>query len=79
MINTRVPRSWEFKVNDALAKKAAEQQNVQLIDWYSEAVNHPEYFSKDGVHLEKKGVEALTSLIQKALDSGSVAGKELAK
>lgn len=79
LINTRVPRSWEFKVNEALEKKAAERENVQLIDWYSEAVNHTEYFSSDGVHLTKKGVEALTSLIHQALNSEMSTEKELAK
>jgi peptidoglycan/LPS O-acetylase OafA/YrhL len=79
LINTRVPRPWEFKVNDALEKKAEERENVQLIDWYSEAVNHTEYFSSDGVHLTKKGVQALTSLINQAFASDLSSEKELAK
>lgn len=63
LVNTRVPRPWEFKVNEAFNKKAAERENVILVDWYSAAISHPEYFSPDGVHLMPEGVEALTNLI----------------
>ncbi|CAM5205453.1 Acetyltransferase OS=Lysinibacillus sphaericus OX=1421 GN=LS41612_07800 PE=3 SV=1 [Lysinibacillus sphaericus] len=69
LVNTRVPRPWEAKVNNALANKAQERENITLIDWHSTALNHPEYFAPDGVHLEPKGVEALSSLIQQAIDA----------
>ncbi len=67
LINTRVPRSWESKVNKVLKEKAEERENVTLIDWHSIASKHPEYFGQDGVHLNSKGSEALTSLISKNL------------
>ena len=67
LINTRVPRSWESKVNDTLKEKAKERENVTLIDWYSIASKHPEYFEPDGVHLNSKGSEALTNLINENL------------
>ncbi|MBR0599661.1 acyltransferase family protein [Sinanaerobacter chloroacetimidivorans] len=79
LVNIRVPRPWEFKVNEALAKKAMEKENITLIDWYSEAINHPEYFSPDGVHLLPKGVEVLTSLIDQALISSGSAAEQLTK
>ncbi len=63
LINIRVPRSWESKVNKILKEKAEERENVTLIDWYSTASKHPEYFDQDGVHLNSKGVESLESLI----------------
>ncbi len=69
LVNTRVPRPWEAKVNNALATKANEYTNITLIDWHSTALNHPEYFAPDGVHLEPKGVEALCNLIQQAIDA----------
>lgn len=67
LVNTRVPRSWEKEVNEILSRKANEKENITLIDWYSVAINHPEYFEPDGVHLKNKGAESLTLLIDKAL------------
>lgn len=67
LVNVRVPRQWESNVNKALEKKAKEYENVTLIDWYSEAINHPEYFAEDSVHLKPKGIIALTELIDKAI------------
>jgi hypothetical protein len=67
LVNVRVQRQWEREVNKALARKAQENENVTLVDWYSTAINHPEYFENDGVHLKPKGAEALASLIAEAL------------
>jgi peptidoglycan/LPS O-acetylase OafA/YrhL len=67
LVNTRVPRSWEGKVNQALYKKSQEYENVTLIDWHSEAIDHPEYFAADGVHLLPKGIETLTDLINQSI------------
>lgn len=68
LVNTRVPRSWEGKVNASLLQKSEEHENITLIDWHAAALNHPEYFAPDGVHLEKKGVEVLTNLIQQSIN-----------
>ncbi|RBP95833.1 peptidoglycan-N-acetylmuramate O-acetyltransferase [Cytobacillus firmus] len=67
LVNTRVPRPWEGKVNQALYKKSLEYENVTLIDWHSEAIDHPEYFAADGVHLLPKGIETLTDLINQSI------------
>ncbi|MGM0866711.1 MAG: acyltransferase family protein [Bacillota bacterium] len=67
LVNTRVPRSWEGKVNQALYKKSQEYENVTLVDWHSEAIDHPEYFAGDGVHLFPKGIETLTDLINQSI------------
>ncbi|MCY8576452.1 acyltransferase family protein [Bacillus haynesii] len=67
LVNTRVPRQWENKVNESLRKHADSRQNVTLVDWHAEALQHPEYFTADGVHLMPKGSEALASLIVKAM------------
>lgn len=69
LVNTRVPRSWESNVNASLQQKAQEHDNITLIDWHSVAINHPEYFAPDGVHLEQKGVKTLTTLIQQTINS----------
>lgn len=68
LVNTRVPRRWEKTVNEKLKEKTEERENVVLIDWYSTAVSHPEYFGSDAVHLKVSGSEALTNLICEALD-----------
>ena len=68
LVNTRVPRPWEAKVNDTLANKANEYNNITLIDWHAAALHHPEYFAPDGVHLVPKGVDALSNLIQQAIN-----------
>jgi peptidoglycan/LPS O-acetylase OafA/YrhL len=69
LVNTRVPRLWEKKVNKVLKEKADERENVTLVDWYSTAVKHPEYFAGDGVHLMPTGAEALIGLICEAINS----------
>lgn len=69
LVNTRVPRSWEKRVNQTLGEKAKERKNITLVDWHSIAVSHPEYFGDDGVHLNSKGSRALTNLIITALNS----------
>lgn len=68
LVNTRVPRTWESKVNQALSEKAKESKNITLIDWHSVAISHPEYFANDGVHLVPEGIEALTSLISETIN-----------
>ncbi|MFJ3386587.1 acyltransferase family protein [Lysinibacillus sp. NPDC086135] len=68
LVNTRVPRSWESNVNSSLQQKAQEHDNITLIDWHSVAINHPEFFAPDGVHLEQKGVKTLTNLIQQTIN-----------
>lgn len=69
LVNTRVPRTWESKVNNALYKKAQENENITLVDWHSVAIDHPEFFAADGVHLVPKGIETLTDLINQSIDS----------
>ncbi|MCF7619695.1 acetyltransferase [Bacillus sonorensis] len=68
LVNTRVPRQWERKVNESLRRQAEGRRNVTLVDWHSEAIEHPEYFTSDGVHLVPKGAEALTALIVQAVE-----------
>lgn len=67
LVNTRVPRQWENKVNEALRQQANTHNNITLVDWHTEALQHPEYFTPDGVHLVPQGAEALTALIVRAI------------
>ncbi|AEP87556.1 acyltransferase family protein [Bacillus spizizenii] len=69
LVNTRVPRQWESKVNESLKYQASAHKNVTLVDWHTEALQHPEYFTPDGVHLVPQGAKALTGLIVEAMES----------
>ncbi|MCY7833121.1 acyltransferase family protein [Bacillus spizizenii] len=69
LVNTRVPRQWESKVNESLKHQASAHKNVTLVDWHTQALQHPEYFTPDGVHLVPQGAKALTGLIVEAMES----------
>jgi hypothetical protein len=58
IINTRVPRRWEERVNNLLEEALARHDNAVIVDWLAFSDDHPEYFSRDGVHLSKLGAEA---------------------
>ncbi|WP_239254828.1 acyltransferase family protein [Listeria ilorinensis] len=62
LMNTRVPRGWESEVNEAINKQS-DRPNVTVVDWYSLAINHSNYFGSDGVHLTKSGSEAYVNLL----------------
>ncbi|CAM4016755.1 acyltransferase family protein [Mesobacillus zeae] len=67
LVNARVPRPWERKVNESLKEIAKEHEHITLVDWHGTGINHPEYFGSDGVHLGHKGAEALTDLITQTI------------
>lgn len=71
LVNTRVPRSYEGHVNKLMKDAAKTHKNVTLVDWYKRSENHTEYFAPDGIHLETKGVEALTDEILKHITSNA--------
>lgn len=71
LVNTRVPRSYESHVNELIANAAKKHGNVTLIDWYKRSEGHTEYFAPDGIHLEAKGVKALTDEILKHITKKS--------
>jgi len=67
-INIHAPVVWEADVNATLARNVnryAEQ--ARLIDWYTAAADHPEYFIEDGTHLQGPGQVAFRSLIENTL------------
>jgi len=67
LINTRVPRDYEMHVNQVIGDVAKRHNNVYIIDWYKASQGHTEYFAYDGIHLEKKGIEALSNIIVKKI------------
>ena len=72
LINVRVPRRWENKVNDLLSEAVVRFENTELLDWYSLSNNKPEYFSRDGVHTMPLGARYYVDAIITSLGGESV-------
>ncbi len=66
-VNVDVPRSWEAADNAVLAAGVARYPGVaDLVDWYTLASGHPEWFTADQVHLQPAGAAAMANLIAAA-------------
>ena len=72
LINVRVPRRWENKVNNLLSEAVIRFENTELLDWYSLSNNKPEYFSRDGVHTIPTGARYYVDAIITSLGGESV-------
>ena len=72
LINVRVPRRWENKVNNLLSEAVTRFENTELLDWYSLSNNKPEYFSLDGVHTIPIGARYYVDAIITSLGGESV-------
>ncbi|AYV68286.1 hypothetical protein C2I06_16215 [Niallia circulans] len=70
LVNTRVPKDWQDKVNSDLQEVAKGYKNVTVIDWYSASQGKEAYFGPDGVHLKPEGAEYYANLIVDALKAG---------
>ena len=66
LINTRVPRKWQNRVNKSLSEAAKKNEKVTLLDWYA-ASEGKSFFYDDGVHLKREGAEYYASLLVKTL------------
>jgi hypothetical protein len=68
LVNVHVPtQRWQNEVNDLFNRMAEKYDNITLIDWYGESVNHEEWFREDSVHPDENGLTAYVSLIAKAI------------
>ncbi len=67
LVNARVARPWQDLVNQRLAAAAQRHPNAVLVDWYSLASAHPEWFANDGAHLKATGAAAFAELIRSNL------------
>ncbi len=66
-VNIDVPRPWVAGDNAVLAAGVARYPGVAvLVDWYTLASGHPEWFTADQVHLQPAGASAMASLIAAA-------------
>ncbi|WP_211747800.1 acyltransferase family protein [Paenibacillus sp. Marseille-Q4541] len=66
LVNTRVPRKWQNRVNTILSEAAEKNEKVTLLDWYAASEGKP-FFYDDGVHLKREGAEYYASLLIKTL------------
>lgn len=82
VINVHANRRWTAPNNEIIERLAREFPNVHLINWHSISSAKPEYFVKDGIHLTKAGILALTAEIKVAtggtpIVAGSAAKREV--
>ena len=75
LVNVRVPRRWENKVNTLLDGGVEEFENTELVDWYSISNSNPHYFSRDAVHTIPSGARHYVDAIITTLGGESVLGK----
>ena len=67
---------WMAMNNDFIWELAATRPNITVIDWYSLAVNHPEWFP-DGVHPNLDGARQFAKLLREALETRYGATSEM--
>ena len=67
VVNTAVPRSWREDNNRIIHLVLKDYPEVQLVDWATISVGHPEYFAPDGVHLSEEGGKVYVSAVEEAL------------
>ena len=75
VLNARVPKPWEGRVNSVLDNTIPLYENAVLVDWRSASNDFPEYFARDGVHLTKLGSQIYLDQIIEAL-GGEIPGEE---
>ncbi len=67
LVNAKVERPWEAVSNERTAAAAARHDNVVLVDWYTMASEHPDWFVADGTHLRPAGQLAYAQAIRQQL------------
>lgn len=67
LVNTKVPRPWEDRVNGLIAETAKKNPNVVFVDWKAQSSPNKDWFWNDGMHLRPKGAAAFAELIAQAI------------
>ena len=62
MINTKVPRPWESRVNGLIGDTAGKYPNIVFVDWKGQGDAHKEWFWNDGIHLRPEGAAIFAEL-----------------
>lgn len=68
LVNSSGISYWLPEANARLAAIAAEYPNAVVVDWYSEAVAHPELLHNDRTHPNMAGIQVYAALVADALD-----------
>jgi len=66
VINNHVDRPWAAVNNAMFPQVLKNHPNAVLLDWDAVAKAHPEWLSKDGIHLEPAGDAPYAGLIKAA-------------
>ena len=69
IVNIKTSEAWETTINTKLAEGVGRYANATLIDWYSRAAQHPEWFNNDGTHLETEGNQSFARILLAVLDN----------
>lgn len=71
-LTAHVPtKPWQQTVNRQIKTAAKKHKNVHVIDWYTESVNHSDWFADDNVHMDEQGNIHYTRMIAKAILNGN--------
>ena len=72
-------QTQRVKARNAMAAAFAAEHNIPIDDLFTPVVQHPEYFSADGVHLSSKGIEIqaaqVADCVLKALEGAEQKGQ----
>jgi lysophospholipase L1-like esterase len=52
------PRTERVKARNMIAAELVAKEKIQVDDLYQLAAGHPEYYGRDGVHFNPKGIAA---------------------
>lgn len=66
-LTNKVPRKWQEPNNHALAEGVEKYANATLVDWNGTSATHPEWFWKDGIHLNPDGARVYANLIAEVI------------
>jgi hypothetical protein len=62
-----LPINEHIKARNAAAKAYMKKHNIPIVDLWSLGLNHPEYYSDDGIHFNEAGKQAEAKLVAKAV------------
>uniref|UniRef100_A0A7C4R4I8 Acyltransferase n=1 Tax=candidate division CPR3 bacterium TaxID=2268181 RepID=A0A7C4R4I8_UNCC3 len=62
IVNNKERRSWEEPNNQLYAKIVPNYPNARLMDWREYFIDHPEYFHRDGIHVNITGAKKYAEL-----------------
>jgi peptidoglycan/LPS O-acetylase OafA/YrhL len=63
-LTIKVPRPWEGIVNQRVLDAAKRWPNITVVDWIAFSAPHPEWFEKDGTHLNEIGRIAYAQFVR---------------